>query len=374
MRFKERLFSMLSPELLTGVSVSVWFRILRENKFSVDSPFLLKALVTTLFSLRNSLAGSIENAIWSERIRHTKVDSPLFVVGVFRSGTTHLHNLLALDQRFAFPSHYEVSFPQIFLTLEALDRRLLGLLMPSTRPQDNVTLNFSQPHEDEVALCGIIGRTFLMDLAFPRNTSLYRKYYTLQDLNDHDLQEWEQGLKWFLQKVSLKKRSPLILKSPGHMCRIKTLLKAFPDARFIHIHRNPFDVYASWFSMLRILRQQWAFQRPVRESAEQQSEEDILKHYRIMTDAWFNERSLIPSGRLFELSYSDLVREPTVQLEKLYSHLGFEHFEEFRPKLDQYLHAGADYKANQHPPLTDSLRRKISQEWSHAFDQLGYPR
>jgi hypothetical protein len=237
-----------------------------------------------------------------------------------------------------------------------------------------VTLSFSQPHEDEVALCGIIGKTFLMDLAFPRNASLYRKYYTLEDLNDQELQEWEQGLTWFLQKVSLKKQSSLIMKSPGHMCRIKTLLKLFPDARFIHIHRNPYDVYASWFSMLKILRHQWAFQRPLSGSPEQQSEEEILKHYKVMTDAWFQERSLIPSDRLFELRYADLVREPAVQLEKLYTHFGFEHFEELRPKLEEYLHAAADYKANQHPPLPESLRQRISREWSLAFDQLGYPR
>ena len=44
-------------------------------------------------------------------LRSRRVRDPVFVVGVHRSGTTHLHNLLALDPQFVSPSLYQVSNP-----------------------------------------------------------------------------------------------------------------------------------------------------------------------------------------------------------------------------------------------------------------------
>src|SRR5687768_18104609 len=44
-----------------------------------------------------------------------------------------------------------------------------------------------------------------------------------------------------------------ILKSPPHTCRVPTLLRLFPDARFVHIVRDPYAVYPSTLHLWRIL-------------------------------------------------------------------------------------------------------------------------
>lgn len=130
--------------------------------------------MTTLLSLRNSVASAIERAAYQRAIRRTQVTSPLFILGIFRSGTSYLQNLMAQDKRLAFPSMYEVTFPQTFLTTQRLDSAIFGPFMPKVRPQDNVALSFDLPHEDEVAFSAMLSRTFLLDRVFPRNTAFFR--------------------------------------------------------------------------------------------------------------------------------------------------------------------------------------------------------
>jgi hypothetical protein len=368
MSFRDRLFERLSPELLTGVTCTKWLRILWENRFAIDPPYWSRAAVTTLFSLRNSLFGHVEHLRFRSRIQNTTVESPIFVLGIFRSGTTYLHNLLSQDSRFAFPTRYEVSFPHTFLQLESIDKRILGVLMTSSRPQDNVSIGFDEPHEDEVALCSLVGRTFLMDLAFPRNAEFYRRYYTLSELTEKEIAQWKASLKFFLQKVTLKHNRRLILKSPGHTCRVRTLLELFPDARFIHIHRNPVDVFQSWRHMVRKIAPRWTFQRPDISTLD----EDIIQRYRQVHQAWFSEKSLIPDGRLVEVSYESLKADPIGELGNLYRKLALPEFESCLPAMEKYLSGHSSYQTNKYTALDENTRRRLTDEWQRCFDEWGY--
>lgn len=368
MSFRDRLFERLSPELLTGVSFAQWLRILHENRLAIDLPYWPRAAVTTLFSIRNSLFSGIEHLRFGDQIQNTTVESPVFVLGVFRSGTTHLHNLLSQDSRFAFPTRYEVSFPLTFLHLEPLDKRMLAFLMPSSRPQDNVTIGFDEPHEDEVALCSLLGKTFLMDLAFPRNAESYRRYYTLTELSENDRGRWKDSLKYFLQKLTWKYDRMLILKSPGHTCRVRTLLEIFPDARFIHIHRNPVDVFQSWMQMVRKIAPRWTFQRPQFETLE----DDIIQQYSQVHQAWFDEKSLIPDGRLVELSYESLIADPISEVSELYRKLSLPDFEKCRPALEEYVSRHSGYRTNDYPEVTPHTRIRLEEAWHQCFEEWGY--
>jgi len=121
----------------------------------------------------------------------------------------------------------------------------MGFFLPKTRPQDNVALGISEPQEEEFALCGLTGRAIPMGWAFPRHEAYYRRFLTLHDATEQETAEWKAAMLRFTKKLSFKYGKPLVLKSPGHTARIKTLLELFPDARFVHIHRNPYDVFRS---------------------------------------------------------------------------------------------------------------------------------
>ena len=366
--WQDRLFTKLSPELLTGVTLGRWFQILRENSFSIDLPYWPRAYVTTLFSLRNSVAAAIERMAYQRAIRRTKVASPLFILGIFRSGTSYLQNLMAQDTRLAFPSMYEVTFPQTFLTTQRLDSAIFGPFMPKVRPQDNVALSFDLPHEDEVCFCSLLGRTFLLDMVFPRNTAFYRLYYTLEDISPQELENWKQALRWFAQKLTYKYQRPLVFKSPGHTCRIKTILEIFPDAKFVHIHRDPYEIYQSWRHLIHSVSSRWGLQRNENKALDN----DIVQQYAEVYDAYLSERQLIPDGRLCEVAYHDLKNNPLMNLKHIYDRLELPDFAATEAQTRRYVEADGDYQKNQYPPMDESLKKHLGKEWKRFFEAWGY--
>jgi omega-hydroxy-beta-dihydromenaquinone-9 sulfotransferase len=114
----------------------------------------------------------------------TGVGSPLFILGVWRSGTPHLQNLFAVDGRFATPNWYQVSYPHAFLSTEARSSRVGGFFVPTTRIQDNMSFGFGLPAEEEMALCVTTPLSPLLSWVFPRRADHYNRYLTLRDVGD----------------------------------------------------------------------------------------------------------------------------------------------------------------------------------------------
>ena len=93
-----------------------------------------------------------------------------------------------------------------------------------------------------------------------------------------------------------------------------------------------------------------------------------------MYDAYFEERGLIPEGRLCEVSYEDLDREPVGVVGSIYESLGLSGFEDIRPRLEDYLGTIAGYRKNRHAGLAEPLRHRIAHDWGRSFDEWGYER
>ena len=101
----------------------------------------------------------------SEQLSH---EPPLFILGIWRSGTTHLHNLLARDARLAAPTSYEMLFPHTFLTTMGFNASFVDWMIPDKRVQDNVKMGMHEPQEDEFALNCLTQISPLLGWAFPR--------------------------------------------------------------------------------------------------------------------------------------------------------------------------------------------------------------
>src|SRR3954471_1185320 len=133
---------------LCGVTFRDWCEILRTNRFAVDWPYWPQAAILTAGSALNSLYERKERKAFADRLAGVTVRPPVFILGHWRSGTTLLHNLLALDDQFAFPNLYEVFFPRTFLCTEEYRADQVAGLIPSTRLIDNVAQGLSMPNED----------------------------------------------------------------------------------------------------------------------------------------------------------------------------------------------------------------------------------
>jgi hypothetical protein len=331
--------------------------------------YLPRALMLTLTSLLNTAYAACEVMLFARQVRRARVRAPIFILGHFRSGTTHLHNLLALDRRFAYPTLYQTLNPDTFLSTEALFRIPTRLLLTRHRPQDNVAIDPTVPAEDEVAVAIASGLSPYIGWVFPRRRGATDRFLTLDGVPTRDLERWRRGLVGFLKKLSWKYDRPLILKSPPHTARIALLLELFPDARFIHIHRDPFEVFQSTRRLVEKLPPYFALQPPDLSDADDR----ILDGYQRMYESFFAQKNAIPRGQFCEIAFADLERDPVATVARIYTTLGLGGFEAVEPELDRYVASIRSYRRNTHAHLPGPLRERIAARWRFAFEAWGYP-
>ncbi len=317
----------------------------------------------------NTLFRWPESLLYGARVARVEVPPPLFILGHPRSGTTHLHNLLSIDERFAHPNLFQVNYPHTFLCAEGWAAALVNLFLPKQRFMDNIRQDAAIPYEEEWALCVLTAQSPYVGWSFPHRIDHYEKYLTFRELPAAEATRWKAALLTFVKKVTYKYQRPLILKSPPHTCRVKLLLELFPGARFVHIHRNPYAVFQSTQHL-------WSMARPycqLQSAANDNVQERILKQYRLMHDAWFEERALIPEGNLHELRYEDLEQDPIGEVRKIYQALSLPDMSVVEAPLKAYVASLADYQKNRHTELAPEIKQRVAREWSPAFEAWGYP-
>ena len=135
--------STTAPAPLTmwhGMGLPNWLRLLRQRP-PVDRAGRTRMLKLTATSLGNSALNLVERLLWRRRSnRVTLHPEPVFILGHWRSGTTLLHNLLALDPRLAYVNYYQAAFPGHFLISQSWLPGWLNRRLPPQRPMDNMPL------------------------------------------------------------------------------------------------------------------------------------------------------------------------------------------------------------------------------------------
>ena len=162
-----------------------------------------------------------------------------------------------------------------------------------------------------------------------------------------------------------KKR--IVLKSPQHLGRVGVLLEAFPDARFVHIVRDPHAVFPSTVKLWKALFEIHALQTPRFEGLE----ERVLSSFERLYAGFERDRNLIAPGRLHELRYEDLVADPLTELRKLYDGLGLGGFDRVRPGVEAYLRDTVNYRTNVFEP-DPAIAAKIDRRWGRFMRPYGY--
>jgi hypothetical protein len=349
--------------------LSDWLRLLCENRFAVSPSHLVRAASASASILANTAIAQFERMRYGAEVEKTTIKAPLFILGHWRSGTTYLHKLLALDGRFAFPNLYQVSLPHIFLSDETAATFLTRFQLPRTRPFDNVRQTWEMPNEDEIATATLSLRSPYLGGVFPQRIDDYDGYLTFRDVPMQETDEWRAGFLHFLKKLTWKYQRPLVLKSPPHSCRVRLLLDLFPESRFVHIHRNPYTVFQSTIHMIERTFRLTRLQR----SAQVDFEARTLRVYREMYERFFEERSLIPDGHFHEVCFEEVERDPIGPMRNIYEALDLPAFAQVESGLQAYVSSTVGYKKNEFPKLSPDLRERIASEWQRYFDEWRYP-
>lgn len=368
MGWRESFFKIVGPGLFSGARFGDWTGALIDNSFRVSPRSWLKASVSTALSISTSAGRISEELLVGRKVREQRVSQPIFVLGHWRSGTTHLQNLFSVDDRFAYPQFLDTMSPHTFLTSGAITANTFGRMIPSTRFElDNIPFRAEAPYEDEFALAIMTGLSPYLSWAFPESSARYDRYLTIDDMALDEHERWSEAMVLFAQKVTLKYGKRLVLKSPTHTARIRMLLELFPDAKFVHIHRHPFSVYRSTKHLQSNSRQYFSMQQ-----REYDDHERILAMYGKMYDAYFAQKKLIPAGSLSEIAYDDLEADPMGVMGRVYEDLDLPDFGIARPAVERYIASLGTYEKGKHAMLSESVRREIVARWRRTFDEWNY--
>ena len=356
------------PQIIQGMTLSTLLKVLARNDFQVDAQCLGRLGYLVILGVFNSIYGACETYFNTEDIEAVKIEqAPLFIIGHWRSGTTHLHNLLNMDENFSCPTAYQALFPHHFVFSQA-GGVVFNLLAPKKRPMDNVAFSADAPHEDEFGIAAHCAISPYLRIFFPVTGDNGYARMDMKALPPDAVERWKASFVLFLKKMTLSESGRLVLKSPPHTCRIGALLDMFPDAKFVHIVRNPYVVYASTHKLWRDSLAYAHLQIPKPELVDEQ----IMSWYEEMFRLMERDKSLIPAGSFHEMKFEDLEAQPVETLRTMYDSLDLSGFDPFSERVEQYLRTIKDYRKNEHR-LTAEDREKVARRWRWTFDHYGYP-
>ncbi|MGB0744511.1 MAG: sulfotransferase family protein [Opitutales bacterium] len=339
-------------------------------RYGCEPRYLPRLMGVGLISLLRQPIFIYENIKYAKRIDEQALPKdPIFVIGHWRSGTTHLQNILSLDPQFASVTLREAAMPLDFLTLGKRIEKSFEQSIPEKRLMDNVEVAAASAWEEELALVSTSPLSFYHVSFFPKdNDSIFRDSILFNGGKPELIEQWRRDYLWFLKKVSLiKSGKRLLLKNPANTARIKLLLELFPEAKFIHIKRDPYQVYRSTVHLYDKAQQEWGFHK----ASQDRIKAHVLKSYPLFMRAYFEQRDLIPRGQFAELSFEDLESAPLSTIEQAYEDSGISGFEAVKPRVENYLSRINGYQKNPHV-ISENDTLKLRENWSEWFDRLGY--
>lgn len=158
-------------------------------------------------------------------------------------------------------------------------------------------------------------------------------------------------------------------KSPQHTARVRTILQVFPNAKFVHIVRNPLAVYASTLRTWRAMAEVHGLQSA--DGVAPWLEENVLSTFEEMYACFEEDRTLIPTGNLVELTYEQFIADPKSVLKHLYNVLDLGDFAPAEAAVDVRLAQSRNYKASTHGREVGHAKM-IAERWGDYIERYGY--
>jgi hypothetical protein len=360
----------LTKTPLAGYTLSNLFHLLRQNNFRIGFRYLPRFMYSTAVSSVMAPFREQERKKFDNKIANTTISHhPLFILGHWRSGTTYLHNILSLDRNLGYFTTFQAYLPGVFLANEKLFKPIVASSIPKRRPMDNVPMHPDFPQEDQYAVGAFSPYSYYHGWCFPKNMDFYNRFVLMENVSDFDIQRWKEIYLYLLKKVTIVvggKR--LVLKNQDNTAKVKLLLELFPDAKFILIQRNPYDLYYSMLKFMRMVIPLYCVQKP---PLFDEVEDIMMELYARMFRKYLKERSLIVKGNLVEVKYEDFIHEPIQTIQHIYSELNLDGFTASRAAFDTYLKNQEAFNEESYT-ISDEVRAKIDKRWGFIKEAFDY--
>jgi hypothetical protein len=345
---------------------------LLNQRFSVRRwTYVLSFTFLFLIFLAFVMLGRLLDHILFPEFRKQQVKAPVFVIAPPRSGTTLVQRLLSYDgERFVHLKMYQTIFPAICFQklIDAatsadnfcgwpIQRGLSWLEKWCFGGWDEMhKLRLNQPEEDD-ALFLYAFESEAIYLLFPFVHELWEAGFpdALPPDQQHRLMAYYRSC---LQR-HLYANGPsqtLLSKATQSSGTVLSLMKEFPDARFVTIIRDPCKSVASHVSLFVPVWQ--------KHSPEITSDGEVSKAYAYLAIEWYKHlfqfRNVIDPARYYCIDYRELTQNPRAMIQEVYKHFGWSISEDYAATLDEATGKQKAFKSNHHYSLAQF---GLSEEW-----------
>ena len=315
--------------------------------------YCAEARLTTLgrITVRELLVSLLENLLRLERQRATNpaieraaIADPVFIIGLPRTGTTHLHGLISQDPANRAPSTWEVMYPAAEGSAPAEIAPVRARTQSRLDWANRLAPEFMRIHPiapDLPQECIAIHAQVFMGIQFhtTHNVPSFQDWFerSPQDLayDFHrrllqHLQANRPGARW-------------VLKAPGHLFSLGALLRRYPNARIVQTHRDPLRVMASMASHATVLRRAFSDNADPREIAA-----DWTERWARALDDFLAVRERANPALFLDVAYESIERAPLETIERVYDFLGWPLTETGRGAIERFLAANPKDKHGVH--------------------------
>jgi hypothetical protein len=264
-----------------------------------------------------------------------EIKKPVIVIGLPRSGTTNLVNLLAADSRFRsmplWESYEPVPNPNELVGADGIDPRWTRCQRQWEAMQAGAPfiaamhpMNPDHVHEENELMAPDFSN---YNIEWVARVPEWRDYYLAHDQTQHYayLKTVLQILQWY------RPRERWVLKSPQHLEQIGPLMTAFPDATVVVTHRDPVAVVQSTVTMLTYgARTAYKSTRP-----------EWYRDYwtdRIgrLLDSSIRDRHLLPADRTVDVYFHDYMADEIGTMQRIYDAAGIEFTDQAKAEVAAY--------------------------------------
>lgn len=315
---------------------------------------------------------TLERLLIENRLpKRDEMEPPVFILGHWRSGTTHLYNIMAQSGAWGYVPPVATGLPWDLFGIAKVFNPLLEKALPEHRYIDNIPVTPESPQEDEIAMANMSDLSFYHGIYFPQAFGrLVSRGLFFDGCTDQEIQYWSERFIYLMRKLSKHQEyKPMLIKNPVYTSRLALLREMFPDAKFVHIHRNPYDVFVSMRNFYKKLLAEFALQS----YAHVDIDETILSVYERMMRTLEKDAAETPADRYVELRYADLDDDALSAVEAVYRGLNLPGFELAKPKFEAYLAFVKSFKKNKFA-YSDAAAAKVENRLGYFLEKWGYSR
>jgi hypothetical protein len=276
------------------------------------------------------------------------ITRPVFIVGMPRTGTSILHELVGQDPTVRVPETWEVfrptpppeaatyeTDPRIQQTDDLLAET--DRLIPGFRKMHRMAARLPQ---EDVSMTSLEFTSMVFEASFRLPS------YTAWFHHEADLTPAFALHRRFLQV--LQWRCPAerwVLKTPGHLWALERLLAEYPDACLVQTHRDPLQVLSSLTSLLTTLRALASDRIDPEEIAREWSELNA-QAYDASIDA--RESGLINPAQVIDIHFAEFMADPFAAIRRIYDKFDIEYTAAADTRMRSYLETHTDDEHGKH--------------------------